>query len=371
VVHHVFLVPGFFGFSELGALPYFAHVAEYLTESLQAQGVPVRVLRTATQPTGALSVRAAHLRAAVEAARPRGPIHLVGHSSGALDARLLVATAEDAPWLPQVQSVVSINGPHRGTPLAAFFSGIYGHKLLGLLSLATIHVLRFGGLPLGMLAKMVGVFARLDDVVLRDRTVLDQLAAQLLSDFSRERRGALRALLQEVRTDQDLIPQLAPSSMAHFDRETPDRPGVNYGCVVCEGRRPGLKTAWRAGFNPYAQLTHSLYSALHRLSVRYRAGLAPQAEAPSLTEAFGRRLDWQSSDGVVPSLSQLHGTLIHAATADHLDVVGHFEDRDHFPPHYDWLSSGSGFRRADFERLWGAVVDFLLRPRSTTPSRPC
>jgi len=54
---------------------------------------------------------------------------------------------------------------------------------------------------------------------------------------------------------------------------------------------------------------------------------------------------------------------------DHLDVVGHFGDPAHDPPHIDWITTGSGFTLARFEELWGSVVDFMLRtPDARTPA---
>ena len=44
---------------------------------------------------------------------------------------------------------------------------------------------------------------------------------------------------------------------------------------------------------------------------------------------------------------------------DHLDVIGHFDDRGAEPQHYDWLSSGSGFKHGEFELLWRKVADFI------------
>jgi hypothetical protein len=40
------------------------------------------------------------------------------------------------------------------------------------------------------------------------------------------------------------------------------------------------------------------------------------------------------------------------ARADHLDVMGYFDD----PPHADWLATGTGFNRERFHALWGAVA---------------
>ena len=68
----------------------------------------------------------------------------------------------------------------------------------------------------------------------------------------------------------------------------------------------------------------------------------------------------RDSDGIVPTLSQPYGQLLHAVIADHLDTIGHFDAPRRDPPHYDWLTSGSGFNRLAFEELWRKVVDFQL-----------
>ncbi len=60
----------------------------------------------------------------------------------------------------------------------------------------------------------------------------------------------------------------------------------------------------------------------------------------------------------------MHGRLLHAAWADHHDVLGHFHGPTHVPPHFDWVASGSGFDRARFEALWGDVVRFLADPKA-------
>jgi hypothetical protein len=50
-------------------------------------------------------------------------------------------------------------------------------------------------------------------------------------------------------------------------------------------------------------------------------------------------------------------------------VIGHFSDPSTDPPHFDWLTTGSGFSRADFEAIWERVLDFALG-RGATPHRP-
>ncbi|MEM1026423.1 MAG: triacylglycerol lipase [Myxococcota bacterium] len=357
-LQHVILVPGFFGFSELGDLPYFAHVAEVLTDNFTQRGWEVIVTKSSTSPTASIAQRAARLREVVVDVAHEGTIHLVGHSSGGLDAWWLAHEDRMEPWTRRLASVCGISVPHGGTPLASLFTGVQGHRVLQLLSLATVYILRFGRLPLGLAAKLVGVFARVDDVLRLNRTIADQLYQQLLSDLSRERTEQLSAFFSDVRQDQDLVAELRPE--ATEVRAIPDNPAVRYGCVVTQAARPGPRTAWRAGLDPYGQMTHGIYATLHTLTGRRPSGVVPPVYRDALFRAFARLPDGRSSDGVVPTLAQLRGTFVHGAGGDHLDVIGHFDDPEHEPPHFDWLASGTGFRRRDFERLWGRVTDFLL-----------
>ena len=55
--------------------------------------------------------------------------------------------------------------------------------------------------------------------------------------------------------------------------------------------------------------------------------------------------------------------MIRAVWGDHLDVIGHFHHPTHVPPHFDWLTSGSGHTRADFVATWDAVASFLFTNR--------
>lgn len=72
------------------------------------------------------------------------------------------------------------------------------------------------------------------------------------------------------------------------------------------------------------------------------------------------------SDGIVPTRSQAWGDVVHAAVADHLDVLGHFRGPSHDPPHVDWLVTGSGFDRTRFEALWSDVTRFLTAGADAT-----
>jgi pimeloyl-ACP methyl ester carboxylesterase len=91
----IYLIPGFFGFTNLGRLRYFTHVDRFLRQRCAERGVHARVTVVPTHPTASLPKRAA-LVVETLARTLRGRdevVHLVGHSTGGIDARL-VATPE-------------------------------------------------------------------------------------------------------------------------------------------------------------------------------------------------------------------------------------------------------------------------------------
>jgi hypothetical protein len=378
VTNRVFLVPGFFGFANLGELRYFAHVGRFLGTCCAAAGRDVRVVTLRTSPTASLPRRAARL--AETLADSDGPIHLIGHSSGGLDVRLLVSpgvvlpTAIDVEAVARrVRSVVTVSTPHYGTPVAAFFTSVLGQRLLQLLSLSTMYVLRFGHLPVSALLKLGAAFARVDRHLGVNSALLDQLFGLLLADFSPARRQAIGRLLGDVQRDQALLSQVAPDGMEVFNAGVRDRAAVRYGSVVTRARPPGVASTIAAGLDPAAQASHAVYQALYRLAARtetrHRARLAP-AQARVLRRAYGALPTTSANDGVVPTLSQVWGEVIHAARADHHDVIGHFDDPAHDPPHFDWLATGTGFDRPAFEALWSDVARWLTAAGHARVRRP-
>ena len=86
---HLVLVPGFFGFVNFGELVYFAHVREILEAEFRRQRADVRVHRVRTHPVASLRKRAQDLRDVLAGLPDDGPVHIVGHSTGGLDARLV------------------------------------------------------------------------------------------------------------------------------------------------------------------------------------------------------------------------------------------------------------------------------------------
>ncbi len=363
--HHVLLVPGFFGFATLGEFAYFAHVRDYLVEALPAAGVKGEVEVVHTIPTASLARRAGIVAESVAAIAEKGDtVSLVGHSSGGLDARLLVTPDAKLPTKVDVErcaravrAVVTVSTPHFGTPLAHTFDTLLGEQLLKLLSVTTIYGLRAGRLPLGVVLRLARVFRRRA----APTGVIDQLWAQLLHDFSADRRRAIQQFFAEVGSDRDLVAQITPAGADLFNASTVDRPGVRYGCVVTRARPPGLRSLLRAGVDPYAHATHALFAALYRLASRTKPDRVrvPRERIAALSRAYRSRVDEKVNDGMVPTLSQVWGETIRAVWADHHDVIGHFDHPTHVPPHFDWVASGTGFTRAHFEAVWRDVAAFV------------
>ena len=370
--HDIYLIPGFFGFTNLGELKYFGHVREFLLQRGAAAGLDLRVHVVKTRPTASLPTRAARLleTIATTARARRSAIHLIGHSSGGLDCRLLMApdvqlptTLDSQRYTDRVRSVVTVSTPHHGTPVASFFTGLLGQKLLQVLSLSTIYVLRFGRLPLAMLLQLGSVLTRLDNLGMNS-ALLDELFGKLLREFSIGRRRAVQRLFQEVALDQALLLQLTPEAMELFNALTHNRSGVRYGSVITRAQPPGVRSTLAAGLDPSAQATHAIYRTLYRLAAqvpRARVGKLSTDQRQELRHGYGGLPTLKANDGVVPTRSQVWGDVIHTAEADHLDVIGHFGASAERPPHFDWLTTGSGFNQEMFEAVWGDVVAYVAR----------
>jgi hypothetical protein len=106
------------------------------------------------------------------------------------------------------------------------------------------------------------------------------------------------------------------------------------------------------------RLLHALTSRPHP---RYPYPKTSRPTQQKLNRGLGFKADSSISDGVVPTLSQLHGRVLHVACADHLDVVGHYTLAAKGTG--DWLPSGAGFTPEAFESLWDGVAAAIARGR--------
>lgn len=99
---------GLAGFNRIGPIHYFRG----LRKRLDAWGV-VNARFPVTPPAATIEERARVL--ADYLAKMDGPIHLIGHSMGGLDARLVASRLDAAR---KIRSITTLATPHRGSPIA-------------------------------------------------------------------------------------------------------------------------------------------------------------------------------------------------------------------------------------------------------------
>lgn len=365
----VFLVPGFFGFTSLGALNYFHRVKETLSDALQSRGATAEIIECRTQPTGSIASRADYLLQEVLDAGglEADELHFVGHSTGGLDVRLLLTPdvrlregeVEDR-LAARVRNAISLSTPHFGTPLASFFTTLQGRNLLRFLTvMATSHQGRYA---IFLAAQATRLLATVDDKLGRRNTLLDMLSAKLLDRVSVDRDDPLWDFLEQISLDQGAVIHLTPEGMDLFNAAVTDREGVRYTSAVSAAPPPAFGQAARSFESIERATTYAVFAVLHTLSSReHRAYPYPspaQTQRAVLQAQLPFDLDAGTNDGVIPTLSQLYGELLEVVVADHLDVVGQFRNAGG-DANADWLPSGSHFDEGRFQRLWGRVADVI------------
>ena len=368
----VFLVPGFFGFTSVGAVSYFERVERLLDAALGRRGIDARIVRCRTQPTASIARRADELRRQVvtRGGLRAGELHFVGHSTGGLDVRLLLTPAArlsggdvEERIARLTRSAISVATPHHGTPLANHFVTIQGQTLL--LVASALATSGHGRRTVLAAAKAIAMVARLDDWIGRQEGPLDRLAAGLLDRIRFDRRAPIWRYLGEIERDQGAVLQLTPEGTDLFDAAVADRDDIDYGCVVTAVPEPHLEVTAKSVLNPDYVALRALFRLLHGLAARphprYPYPKPGAAMQRRLDRALGSRVTPAVNDGVVPTLSQIHGRLLHVARGDHLDVVGHYTLAGGRTA--DWLPSGAGFTPAAFEATWESVAAAIAGER--------
>ncbi|MFO0694773.1 MAG: hypothetical protein U0230_14520 [Polyangiales bacterium] len=372
-VHRIFLMPGFFGFGRLAGYDYFGHVSRGLASRLDERGIRFSIEVVPCPPTASIRRRARFVAETILAAKhgPDDPIHLVGHSTGGLDARMVASPTTDlgpleglAEARARIASVVSISTPHHGTPLAQFFATVSGTRLLYALSLLTVTTLSVGGPPLTAATALLSSLKGLDDALGLDVGLFDESIALILRFLGDRGRGEVRDWLERVRTDQGALLQLTPEAMDVFNAGVVDAGAVRYGSIVNSSPPPGaIRLATRMR-KPFDALSSAIYATIYAVTAAAHETYpypAPGEGALSVLEGYlGRDVTERFNDGVVPTLSMVHGTVIWAGPADHLDVVGHFHGGPMGPGHTDWLASGARFTRPQFDEMLDRLARFLV-----------
>ncbi|NLE86395.1 MAG: hypothetical protein GX607_08355 [Myxococcales bacterium] len=371
--HTIYFIPGLFGFGTLAGYDYFQHLRRGIEERYAAAGVPVSFEDVPSPPTSSLRERARVLATTVGHTAPRsGPIHLIGHSTGGLDARLVLAPtvnlrlpAELMSWTQRVRTLITINTPHYGTPVAGYFATVSGARVLYALSLLTVVSLKLGEPSLAIFSRVLAGLGGIDALIGKDMKLFSGVTNALLRFIDRDGRGEITDFLSRVRVDQGAILQISPEAMDLFNAAVEGAEHVRYGCMVCASPRPATMRAARRIRSPYGALTAALYTTLYQFAGQRHAQYAyarPSREVElTLARAIGRTVADGDSDGIVPTLSMLWGDLLWAGEADHLDSIGHFLDDERPAIHTDWLTSGAHFTRKDFAKLVEAAVAYQLK----------
>jgi triacylglycerol lipase len=370
----VLLVPGFFGFGSFGRegrphIIYFDHVIRAMVEARPELGGRIHVHEP--PPMGSLQARVRTLQDAVlqrlgrallrGEARGRGPrIHLIGHSTGGVDARLLANPGyrfrgEDrklrAKLLRHLGTVVAISAPQHGTPIARSFMSGLPRLLLGGMSVATIlakagRVTERLGLP------GIGLAYTLFEAVRPRRGPF----IDFLTGMDEETSSQIERFRGMVLSDTRLLRDLAPERMAALNERLGHR-GARMVEIATVAPRPsftrgGLQSLDRrlAYAVCYEGAADGDFRPLRFPEGPWIAACPPGTEREAVGDAP------RANDGVVPASSQtVAGRAARVVLADHLDVVGHFEWRGNTT----LFKSGAGFGRREFEELWRFVAEAL------------
>ncbi len=370
--HHVYCVPGMFGFGQLAGYDYFQHVKAAIAPHFYNAGFDVSFYDVPSPPTSSLRERAKVLMQTVlHTSGDSGPIHILGHSTGGLDARLALAPTVHVgvgrdllTWRSRVATLVTMNTPHYGTPLSSYFATVSGARMLYALSVLTAVSLRLGAPSLSILSRLLTAVGSFDSWLGGDMKLFSKATDGILRFVDKEGRREITDYLSKVRTDQGAIIQITPEAMDLFNAAVENAEHVRYGCIVAAAPSPSTLKAARRVRGPYMAMTAALYTTLYQITAqhheRYGYARPNDADLTALTQALGKAPTDEHNDGIVPSLSMLWGKLIWSEDADHLDTLGHFHDDQRPTIHTDWLTSGAHLNRSRFLRMMTAIARFQL-----------
>ncbi len=364
-----------FGFARVASLSYFEHVTRGLELRFAQRGRACRVTVCDVHPTASVRRRAqrlAQLVADTTAGDP-GPIHVVGHSTGGLDARLVASPSVHLPeigeaeraWLPRLASVTTINTPHFGTPLAAFFATKAGQQALYAVSALTVTGLKLGAPPLAAASALMAALSRVSGAI--ELEVIERTTESILRVLDDASSREVRSFLRLIRDDQGSVIQLTPEAMDVFQAAVQDRPGLRYQSVASYAPRGGARSLLSSLPSPWGVVSGAIFGTLYNITARQDPRYPCQSDdvdVPRRVRALLGELPPESeNDGVVPLYSQIWGDLVWIGRGDHLDVVGHFPGpkRGKQPsPHVDWMRSGAAFDETRFDTMMDRVFGGML-----------
>jgi len=364
----VVLVPGFLGFARFGGFYYFADrligVLRGLLEEPLGYGVPV--IPVTTLPTDSLRKRQKGLLHELEGFCKKlsgvERIHLIGHSTGGVDAQLLACTKplygdawdKKASGVRQkIKSVVTISAPHYGT------------------GLADSRLARWGENPL-----------RHPTAILPEIRTLGDLLALIPRDLAAAAGSELAApndvlkFMWQVARSRKLIEDLKPKNMEAARKRLASDPDIALTCFVSgtvprdDKTRPSdpfFRDMYRLtqGSEEVSPVVAKCGRLLGELVEKPNPELVIRSEESKLPP-----ISPMLNDGVVNSVRQI----VHAdqpeeiggfVVADHADVLGHYDRQDSLiggkPYNAGLFHSGAAFGDDEFFKLYRQVGQPILK----------
>jgi hypothetical protein len=378
----VLLIPGFFGYGAFGPadkpfLEYFAGVKEALQRKLPAD---YAILVHEPPPTGSLDERVASLHEALRKLRhgerlphsdagvTAASVHLVGHSTGGLDARLLANPkfhwvggprgSERSEVIRSIGKIVTISAPLKGTPLVRHVRPLRDAVLDGVQILTLLGIFRnseIDSLVLQWLTAGTGSLWRSPVFGALPFEIVSQAARRAVPSDVPNRNGdevaaQVKRFLEKIQEDRQLFEDLSVDNMARLNAEIAGGDSTSIISYVTVSPKPSLIDI---GLDP---LGRAVYQILYLATARDPLPGPPPAGRPlgAAKDVIGLVSEEVSCDGVVPARSQtLDGSPARIVLADHLDVVGSFQGGTGA----DVMRSHADFNKTSFAELWWDVAD--------------
>lgn len=308
-----YLIPGFLGFGQIGSLAYFSDEKSLgLDDIFLRRGIQVHRLKTL--PTASIELRARAVAREILAQEVAGKastrIHLIGHSTGGLDACELVSRLPEYGGALQgkIASITTIATPHYGTPLADFFDWIGAERLLALAGtigttipwswfsfltdVPIVREIRDSGL--GILKEVAGLTC----------TLLEGLVDLVAAAWTAGAGSVLYEYFDRMARHQGALRQLTQSRTPYSFPEG----------IRCFSYLTGAAPAGDA--MPLSRALYSLlYQATGQVCEDHYPPLPPCMEIADGTPAL--------NDGIVPTRSMVWGRCLGYLPGDHMDIIGH------------------------------------------------
>lgn len=181
----VYLTPGLFGFARLAGVEYFQHVRTGLEQRFGERGRAVEIRVFEAPPTASLRRRATRLARLVDesAGSDEGPIHLLGHSTGGLDVRLVASPTAQLEEGASRGGSIACAPSRRSTALTTARRSPRsslpprGQRVLYAVSAITVAALRLGSPPLVATSALVAALARTRERVGLELGLIDRITA--------------------------------------------------------------------------------------------------------------------------------------------------------------------------------------------------